>query len=154
MNRSGSDLWISWPTYRFFQGNDYHLANQRQRICFRREKGNCKLCYSHVSSINDVQVSGVIADKQYTKSCCSYKADGAGTNYDCLQFGDLSTVNGGPLKLNQNGTYIYHIVWKLLKMSHLNFGIFQPIFVLLKLTCLVTLFDRKLQEWTIFGIFN
>ena len=35
-----------------------------------------------------------------------------------------------------------------------------PIFVLLKLTCLVTLFDRKLQvfknspKWTIFGIFN
>ena len=35
-----------------------------------------------------------------------------------------------------------------------------PIFVLLKLTCLVTLFDRKLQffknspNWTIFGIFN
>ena len=48
-----------------------------------------------------------------------------------------------------------YIVGKLLKMSH-----FPPIFVLLKLTCLVTLFDRKLQvfknllKWTIFGIFN
>ena len=37
---------------------------------------------------------------------------------------------------------------------------FQPIFVLLKLTCVVTLFDRKLQFFknspksTIFGIFN
>ena len=37
---------------------------------------------------------------------------------------------------------------------------FSPIFVLLKLTCLVTLFDLKLQifqnssEWTTFGIFN
>ena len=37
---------------------------------------------------------------------------------------------------------------------------FPSIFVLLKLTCLVTLFDRKLQvfknspKWTIFGIFN
>ena len=45
-------------------------------------------------------------------------------------------------------------------MSHLNFGNFSQIFVLLKLTCLVTLFDRKLQvfknssKWTIFGIFN
>ena len=47
-------------------------------------------------------------------------------------------------------------------MSHLNFSIlaFPPVFVLLKLTCLVTLFDRKLQvfknspNWTIFGIFN
>ena len=57
----------------------------------------------------------------------------------------------------------HHSVWKSPKMSHLNFSIFwhfSPIFVLLKLTCLVTLFDRKLQvfknssKWTIFGIFN
>ena len=35
--------------------------------------------------------------------------------------------------------------WKLLKMSHLNFWIlaFSPIFVLFKVTCLVTLIDRK-----------
>ena len=38
-----------------------------------------------------------------------------------------------------------------------NFGIFFSIFVLLKLTCLVTLFDRKLQVFkklATFGIFN
>ena len=41
-----------------------------------------------------------------------------------------------------------------------EFGHFPPIFFLLKLTCLVTLFDRKLQvfknspKWTIFGILN
>ena len=36
-----------------------------------------------------------------------------------------------------------------------EFWHFSPIFVLLKLTCLVTLFDRKLQFFkTIFGIFN
>ena len=41
-----------------------------------------------------------------------------------------------------------------------EFWHFPPIFVLLKLTCLVTLPDRKLQvfkyspKWTIFGIFN
>ena len=47
-------------------------------------------------------------------------------------------------------------------MSHLIFLFwhFSPSFVVLKLTCLVTLFDRKLQvlknspNWTIFGIFN
>ena len=49
-------------------------------------------------------------------------------------------------------------------MSHLNFGnfgIFRPfLYVLLQLTCLVTLFDRKLQvsknspKWTISGIFS
>ena len=44
--------------------------------------------------------------------------------------------------------------------QHLEFWHFPPIFVLLKLTCLVTLSDRKLQvfknspKWTIFGIFN
>ena len=49
-----------------------------------------------------------------------------------------------------------HSVWKSPKMSHLRFSIF----VLLKLTYLVTLFDRKLQVFknspklTIFGIFN
>ena len=37
-----------------------------------------------------------------------------------------------------------HNVWKLLKMSHLNFSI-STNFVLLKVTYLVTLFDRKLQ---------
>ena len=55
-----------------------------------------------------------------------------------------------------------HIVWKSIKMSHLNFSIsaFPPIFDLFKLTCLVTLFDRKHQffkkspKWTICGIFN
>ena len=41
-----------------------------------------------------------------------------------------------------------------------EFWHFPPIFVLLKLTFLVTLFDRKLQvfknspKWIIFGIFN
>ena len=38
-----------------------------------------------------------------------------------------------------------HIVWKLLKMSQFFLILaFSTIFVLLKLTCLVTLFDRKL----------
>ena len=41
-----------------------------------------------------------------------------------------------------------------------EFWNFAPIFVQLKLSCLVTLFDHKLQvfknspKWTIFGIFN
>ena len=50
------------------------------------------------------------------------------------------------LKITQNVAY--------------EFWLFSPIFDLLKLTCLVTLFDCKLQifknssKWTIFGIFN
>ena len=41
-----------------------------------------------------------------------------------------------------------------------EFGLFQPIFVQFKLTCLVTMFDSKLHvfknlaKWTIFGIFD
>ena len=49
-----------------------------------------------------------------------------------------------------------HSVWKLTKMSYLKFSIF----VLLIVTCLVTLFDRKLQVFknspksTTFGFLN
>ena len=55
------------------------------------------------------------------------------------------TVKAQCLKITQNVAFEF-----------LNFGIFHQ----LKLTCLVTLFDRKLQvfknspKWTIFGIFN
>ena len=53
------------------------------------------------------------------------------------------------LKITQN------VAFELFQFWH-----FPPIFVLLKLTCLVTLFDRKLQVFknspklTVFGIFN
>ena len=56
------------------------------------------------------------------------------------------TVKAQCLKITQNVAF--------------EFWLFSPIFVLLKLTCLVTLFDRKLQvfknssKWNIFGIFN
>ena len=46
------------------------------------------------------------------------------------------------------------------EFEFLNFGIFHQLFVLLKLTCLVTLFDRKLQVFrnspklAIFAIFH
>ena len=44
----------------------------------------------------------------------------------------------------QNSSFLAHIVWKLLNMSHLKFWHFTPIFELLKVTCLATLFDHKL----------
>ena len=53
------------------------------------------------------------------------------------------------LKITENVAFEFLTIWH-----------FPPIFVLLKLTCLVTLFDRKLQvfknspKWTILGIFN
>ena len=67
-----------------------------------------------------------------------------------MNFFCLSTVQASSsahcLKITQNVAF--------------EFWHFPPIFVLLKLTCLVTLFDRKLQifkklpKWTILGIFN
>ena len=53
------------------------------------------------------------------------------------------------LKITQSVAFDFFLFWH-----------FPPIFVLLKLTCLVTLFDRKLQvfknspKWSIFGISN
>ena len=58
------------------------------------------------------------------------------------------TVKAQCLKITQNVAFEFFEFWH-----------FPPIFVLLKLTCLVTLFDRKLQvfknspKWTFFGIF-
>ena len=82
-------------------GGGYHLANQRQKICFRREKGNCKICYSSVSSIADVEISGAIDAKQYTKQCCGYGGDES--LYDCLQIPSLLTTKGKQLNFNGNG---------------------------------------------------
>ena len=53
------------------------------------------------------------------------------------------------LKITKNVAFQVFVFWH-----------FPPIFVLLKVTCLVTLFDHNLQvfknspKWTIFGIFN
>ena len=63
-------------------------------------------------------------------------------------------------------THFSGIIWHVLSPQMpancliFDFWHFPPIVVLLKVTCLVTLFDRKLQifknspKWTIFGIFN
>ena len=50
-------------------------------------------------------------------------------------------------KVNSDENFHYHIVWKLLKMSHLHFSIlaFFINFCPAKLNCLITLFDCKLQ---------
>ena len=61
------------------------------------------------------------------------------------------------------GKLLFSLPARCLKITQnvpFEFWHFPPIFILLKLTFLVTLFDRKLQvfknspKWTIFGIFN
>jgi hypothetical protein len=39
----------------------YHLADQNQVACIRREKGNCRICYS-TTAITDIQISGKLTD--------------------------------------------------------------------------------------------
>ena len=65
-------------------------------------------------------------------------------------------------KQSQTKHFFIQNVWKSPKISHLSFSIiaFFTNLVLIKVTCLVTLFDRKLQpfknspKWTIFDFFR
>ena len=72
-----------------------HLANQQQSICFRRERGNCRICYT-TQAIKDFQISsaGGMASKFVTKSCCGYKGDGMGVERDCVIIPSLSSTKG------------------------------------------------------------
>lgn len=72
-------------TYNF--GNGRHLSDQNQNICIRRERGNCKICFTAIDPV-DVSVSGVTADMAYNKDdekCCGYVATGkAEEGFDCI----------------------------------------------------------------------
>ena len=66
----------------------------------------------------------------------------------------LKITKNVAFNIASEASYVYILRGKI------NFWQFSPIFVLLKVTCLVTLFDRKLQifknssKLTIFAIFN
>jgi len=71
-----------------------HLANQNQNICIRREKNQCRICYS--SGPTDFAVSGTklastvasmaMAAVGKSSLCCGYGSDGAKSSkgYDCV----------------------------------------------------------------------
>jgi len=65
----------------------YHLANQNQKICVRRERGNCRICWS-TTAVTDFAVSGMA--KGIIGTCCGYAANGKGSNYDCVQIPSAS----------------------------------------------------------------
>jgi len=76
----------SVKTYNFDGGQ--HLANQDQNICIRRERGNCRICWT-TELDTDFQVSGTsgttVVYAAGTKKCCSYGTTGlATTGPDCL----------------------------------------------------------------------
>jgi len=68
--------------------NSYMLANQKQTICIRRERGYCKVCYTQSTTTStDFQISGKTALAGFTKGgdCCNYGTAGVGTmGYDCV----------------------------------------------------------------------
>ena len=47
-------------TYNYNGGNGQHLANQNEAQCFRREQGNCRICFARVAA-GDFVVSGPTA---------------------------------------------------------------------------------------------
>ena len=56
-------------------------------VCFRQERGNCRICWTSVADI-DVMLSSMTPSKNYGKgtTCCGYGPTGIGTKgYDCVQ---------------------------------------------------------------------
>eukprot|EP00095_Tigriopus_kingsejongensis_P006201 maker-scaffold252_size238019-snap-gene-1.40 protein:Tk06201 transcript:maker-scaffold252_size238019-snap-gene-1.40-mRNA-1 annotation:"hypothetical protein TcasGA2_TC003271" len=70
-------------TYNYNNGNGQHLANQKQTVCVRREKGFCQICWMALAD-DDFQVSGE-ETKGITNpsSCCNYGDDG-NKGFDCV----------------------------------------------------------------------
>ena len=80
-----------------------HLANQNQAICVRKERGNCRICWTAENS-EDLAVSNVVDDPGNMGSfrdsnCCRYGNMGIGTKgYDCFVIPGArkDTEFGGP----------------------------------------------------------
>ena len=90
-----------------YDGSGGHLANQKQTICIRREKGYCKICYT-TESVTDFAVSGSKASESMSKNsgfiaaskCCGYTDTGVNdkNGYDCVQIpGARKTISSSAL---------------------------------------------------------
>merc|ERR1712038_261819 len=96
---------IKTYNYQSGAGSGVHLADQKQNICIRREKGNSKICYA-TAIYTDFEVSGIqdaaiAMRKGLTKDCCNYGTDGMGKGakgYDCLLIPDPEGTDGTILK--------------------------------------------------------
>lgn len=69
----------------FNYANTIHLAAQAQDICIRREKSNCKICYS-ADAVTDIKIGGDgSAGVPNSLSCCGAGSKGTKTvGADCL----------------------------------------------------------------------
>jgi len=93
-------------TFNYAQG--YHLANQQQRICVRREEGYCRICW--YAAINtDVDLGGKVTKGIINQnSCCGYglvpekdtDANGGNGGYDCLMIPGATTGTASAAKPN------------------------------------------------------
>lgn len=97
---SSTDLLTS---YNFAGGT--HLADQNQVMCIRREKGNCKICYSTTDFSTDFGISGKATGKfLYNSVCCGYGSKGTKTSArDCILVDGLENTKGIPLVTGTKG---------------------------------------------------
>jgi hypothetical protein len=74
-------------TVRTFNYNGgYHIANQEQEICIRRERGQCRICWT-TQADSDFMVSGKTDEMGFANptECCTYGSKGTKTKgWDCL----------------------------------------------------------------------
>eukprot|EP00095_Tigriopus_kingsejongensis_P006845 maker-scaffold82_size396747-snap-gene-2.39 protein:Tk06845 transcript:maker-scaffold82_size396747-snap-gene-2.39-mRNA-1 annotation:"hypothetical protein TcasGA2_TC015389" len=77
---------------------DQHLADQRQKVCIRREINQCELCYFFESKKTDMRLS--TAD--FKDQCCGYGDDGTdnGEGADCLVIPSLFYFDDNGEKVN------------------------------------------------------
>ncbi|XP_059097602.1 uncharacterized protein LOC131891926 [Tigriopus californicus] len=70
-------------TYNYVGGQ--HLASQDQNICIRRERGNCRICYTTVME-SDFMTSGETVEMAFAKpsECCGYGSTGGKSRFDCV----------------------------------------------------------------------
>jgi len=92
----------TFQTFNFDGGQ--HLANQRHKFCFRRERDMCRICFTQ-AEFEDFETSGAagLTVAGDMSSCCGYgsKFDGetaanGNSAYDCLVIPHAETDAGLP----------------------------------------------------------
>lgn len=81
------------------------LADQQQQICFRRERGYCRLCVTPSTSLinTDFSISNAIGTGNAGFSCCGYGGLGVGVvGYDCLVIPGAVNVIAGAVSQGGN----------------------------------------------------
>jgi len=91
---SDSDGKGTIQSYNWQGGSGYHLADQKQVICIRREDDMKKICYG-VSSVDDFSISGnAMAKTTPITWCGAYAMAGTGKYADAVIIPSLSTTAG------------------------------------------------------------